>query len=311
MRQVGMQIGAERRPGTGTFESDRPVHGRALGGGARGDQGRRRRRGRGRAGGVRGRVGRHDRRRARAAAAPAGRADHESRRRSRGRRDAGQRQAAARDGRPGPRRCRPGTSTTPGSPTRSTAGSWTPGAATSSGTSPASRSASSPRSCRGTRRCCCSPSSSPRRWRPGARWSPSRRSRPRCRSCCWPSCFEEAGFPPGVFNTVSGAVPPGRRVAGRPPGRRSRVVHRLGGDRRAPSPRRPRGTSPRPRSSSAASPRTSSSPTRTSAAAANGLVAGIFAAAGADLHRRVARPGPRGRLRRDPGAGRRARGAGS
>ena len=77
----------------------------------------------------------------------------------------------------------------------------------------AGRSASWPRSCRGTSRRRCCATSSARRCCAATRSSPSRPTRPRSPRCGWPRSSPRPGCPPGVLNVVTGDRPRGRRGA--------------------------------------------------------------------------------------------------
>ena len=89
------------------------------------------------------------------------------------------------------------------------------------------------RSPRGTTRCTRPWPRWPPRWPPAAPSCSSRASSRRCpRTCSWRSP-DDAGLPPGVLNLVQRHRAGGRRGAGRAPGRRHGVVHRL--DARRPA----------------------------------------------------------------------------
>ena len=132
---------------------------------------------------------------ARQTAAPHRRTRREARRVSGADRDARQRQADLGDVASRPAFSSSGTITSVASPTRSPAPSCRSISRTTSPTRCASRSACARSSCRGTRRCCWSPTSSRRRWRPATPSSSSRASslRPRrSNSAAWcsspPAC---------------------------------------------------------------------------------------------------------------------------
>ena len=97
----------------------------------------------------------------------------------------------------------------------------------------AARSASSPRSCRGTsRRRCCATSSARRSW-PATRSWPSPRTRRRSRRCGWP----RSSTRPGCRRACSTCCPARGSVVGEalvaPPARAQGRLHRLDADRRA------------------------------------------------------------------------------
>ena len=231
MRQVGMQIGAERRLGTATFESVDPYTGEpwaVVPEATKADVDDAVRAARA---AFNGEWTAMTGRRARPADPPAWRADHRARRRPGGRRDAGQRQAAARDGRPGPlaarlvrvlRRAgrqdrRPGG----GHRARRLLRVRLPRAGRRGRRDPAVELAAA-----------------------AAHLQARARARRRVHDG-----RQAVGAGPGVDHAAGRAlragglparrvqhrqrrVPAGRRVAGRPPGRGPRVVHRLRGDRR-------------------------------------------------------------------------------
>ena len=308
LRTYQLPIGGEwlSAEGDRTFDSVNPYTGepwaaRARGGAADVDRAVRRR-----ARGSRRRHGARDRLRARQAAAPAGDAARARRRAARRARDPRQRQAPARDARPGG-----------GAPrlvlllrraAEKIGGDGHPDRQAELPRLHAARAGRRRRRdhARGTPRCCCSAGSSRRRSRRAARSSPSRRSTRRSPRSSSPSSSTRPGFPPGVFNVVTGRGREARRGARPRTGRGQGRVHRL--DRRSAcrSRARPPGTS-----RDVTLELGGKSPKIVFAdadldAAANGVIAGIFAAGGPDLRRRLAPAGRSERARRAGRAGRRA-----